>query len=248
MLSLAVALSLAPAMIAQDIPRHVATTPAHRLNEDWWKQRHEACVAITKKGGVDLVFLGDSITQGWEGPGKAVWDAKFAPLKAANFGFSGDRTEHVLWRLENGEILGLKPKLVVIMIGTNNFGHGSSNAAQTADGVRAIVGKLLKGLPETRILLLGIFPRGAKAEDPMRIAAASATESFKGLADEKRVTFQNVGRHFVRANGDLRATLMPDLLHLNPDAYAIWAKAIEPNVRKLMGVDGAAQVGAKTKQ
>lgn len=238
MLSLAAALSLAPlAMVDLQIPQHVATTPAHRLSEDWWKQRHEACVAMTQKKGIDLVFLGDSITQGWESTGRKTWDEKFAPLNAGNFGFSGDRTEHVLWRLENGEIMGLKPKLVVIMIGTNNFGHGTSNAAQTADGVRAIVGKLLDGLPEAKILLLGIFPRGAAADDPMRVAAAEATDGFRGLADRKRVFFKNVGRHFVRANGDLRATLMPDLLHLNPDAYAIWAKAIEPDVRRLMGLD-----------
>jgi beta-glucosidase len=238
MLSLAAALSMVPnAMALQEIPRHVATTPAHRLSEDWWKQRHEACVATTKRGSVDLVFLGDSITQGWESTGKPTWDEKFAPLRAANFGFSGDRTEHVLWRLENGEILGLSPKLVVIMIGTNNFGHGSSNAGQTADGVRAIVAKLLGGLPGAKILLLGIFPRGAKSEDPMRVAAREASAQFMSLADGKRVFFQDVGRHFVRENGDLRATLMPDLLHLNPSAYAIWGKAIEPEVHRLMGLN-----------
>ncbi len=237
MLTLTAALSLVPAMTIQEIPRHVATIPAHRLGEAWWKERHDACVGLTQKGNVDLVFLGDSITQGWESTGRATWDAKFAPLRAANFGFSGDRTEHVLWRLENGEIVGLKPKVVVLMIGTNNFGHGTSNAAQTADGVRAIVAKLLAGLPGAKILLLGVFPRGAAADDPMRLAAAQATAGFQGLHDGKRVHFKDVGRHFVRIDGTLRSTLMPDLLHLTADAYAIWAKAIEPKVRSLMELE-----------
>lgn len=224
------AATLAAALQTQD----VATTPAHRLNEDWWKQRHEQCVETTKKGGVDLVFLGDSITQGWEGPGKATWDVEFAPLKAANFGFSGDRTEHVLWRLANGEIVGLSPKLVMIMIGTNNIGHGSSNATQTARGVKMIVDTLLTKLPKTKILLLGIFPRGEAPNDPMRLAVADATRQFAGLDDRKRVHFLDIGSTFMRGDGTLRTTLMPDRLHLEPDGYALWAKAVRDDVHRLM--------------
>lgn len=205
------------------------------MSEDWWKQRHEQCVAKTRAADFDVAFLGDSITQGWEGGGKATWDRLFAPLKSANFGFSGDRTEHVLWRLDNGEIVGAKPKLIVIMIGTNNVGHGSSNAAQTSDGVRAIVAKLRSSLPQTKILLLGVFPRGAAANDRLRVAVGQATEGFATLHDGKHVFFSNVGRFFVRSDGSLRSTLMPDLLHLNPDGYFVWGKAIEADVRSLLG-------------
>lgn len=212
----------------------VSTTPAERLNEPWWKQRHEACVEITKKGGFDVAFLGDSITQGWEGGGKAAWDANFAPLKAANFGFSGDRTEHVLWRLQQGEIVGANPKVIVIMIGTNNIGHGSSNAEQTTIGVKAIVSTLNEKLPNAKILLLGIFPRGKSADDKGRIAVAQATEGFKSAADGKRVFFKDIGKFFVRSNGDIRDTLMPDHLHLTSDAYGIWAKAIVDDVKALL--------------
>lgn len=231
---LAMALAAASVGVAVAIPQHVATTPVHKLGEGWWKTRHEAKVDETKKGGIDLVFIGDSITQGWEGAGKAIWDAEIAPLKAANFGFSGDRTEHVLWRLENGEVTGLKPKLVVIMIGTNNIGHGSSTPAQAADGIQAIVQKLRGALPGTKILILGVFPRGPEANDPMRMKAAEITQRLPGLADGTTVHFLDIGKYFVRPSGSLRNTLMPDYLHLNADGYMIWAKAMMPTVRQLM--------------
>ncbi|MCB8933485.1 MAG: platelet-activating factor acetylhydrolase IB subunit [Fimbriimonadaceae bacterium] len=228
-------IALVLATLAMQIPQHVATTPAERLGEGWWKDRHEQCVKITQAGGVDLVFLGDSITHSFEGPGKAVWDREYAPLKAANFGFSGDRTEHVLWRLRHGEIVGLQPKAIVIMIGTNNIGHGSSNPTQTADGVKAIVAELLEKVPSAKILLLGIFPRGANADDPMRTKVAEATALFKGIADGKRVHFLDIGYAFIRIDGSLRTLLMPDALHPNAAGYEIWAKAMAPALKKVMG-------------
>lgn len=215
-------------------PTQVAVTPVDRLSEDWWKARHEHCVEITRRGGVDVVFLGDSITQGWEGDGKAVWDAEFAPLKAANFGFSGDRTEHVLWRLEHGEIVGLKPKAIVIMIGTNNIGHGSSGPKETAEGVRSIVSKLLKEVPTAKILLLGIFPRGETPEDKMRKDVAEATRLFAPLGRQNRVTFLDLAPKFLKADGSLPRDVFPDLLHLNTTGYRLWAEGITNTLRKLL--------------
>ena len=188
---------------------------------------------MTKKGGIDLVFLGDSITQGWEDGGREAWPKICGGLRAANFGFSGDRTEHVLWRLAHGEIVGLDPKVVVIMIGTNNIGHGSSNAQQTAQGVKAIVAKLLGSLPHSKILLLGIFPRGEEPTDPMRLAVNQATDGFRSLNDGKRVFFQDIGYAFTRTDGVLRTLLMPDKLHLNPEGYEIWARAVGPKIQEL---------------
>lgn len=212
----------------------VATTPAHRLGEAWWKQRHEHCVELTKKGGYDLIFIGDSITQGWEGGGKPVWEKYYAGRNAANFGFSGDRTEHVLWRMDNGEILGLHPKVAVIMIGTNNIGHKSSGATETADGVKMIVGKLRKSMPETKILLLGIFPRGATAADPMRRAVADATAQFKSLADGTSVFFEDESKIFMTRSGDLWKNIMPDYLHPNGFGYDLWARVMEPTLKRLL--------------
>lgn len=224
-----IALSIALAM-----SQTVATTPVHRLGEDWWKQRHERCVELTKTGAVDVAFLGDSITQGWEGGGKAMWDKHLAPLKPGNFGFSGDRTEHVLWRLENGELMGLNPKLIVIMIGTNNIGHGSSNAAATSEGVKAIVAKLRKGLPKAKILLLGIFPRGENNSDPGRMACAEATKGYQSLNDGKHVFCEDVGRFYLNRDGTMKTLLMPDLLHPNQAGYEIWTKALMPLIHGLL--------------
>jgi len=221
------------------IQQSVATTPANKMNEVWWKERHEHCVELTKQGGWDLIFIGDSITHGWEGGGKALWDQYYAPRKAANFGFSGDRTEHVLWRMENGEIIGLHPKVAVIMIGTNNIGHRSTNATETAEGVKAIVGKLRTAMPATKILLLGIFPRGADSTDAFRIGTEQATEGFKTLADDKHVFFLNVGQHYMSKDGTLWKSLMPDLLHPNTEGYGIWQKAMEPTLQMLMGEKGS---------
>ncbi len=215
--------------------QNVATTPAERLNEDWWKSRHAQCQAITRKGGVDLAFLGDSITQGWEGSGKPTWDKYYANRKAANFGFSGDRTEHVLWRLANGELVGLQPKVIVIMIGTNNIGHGSSNATQTVDGVKSIVGVLRSKVPGAKILLLDIFPRGRDLNDAGRKAVAAASAGFRTLHDGKNVFSADVSSQFLNRDGSMRNLLMPDALHPNAAGYEIWAKAMEPVLAKLLG-------------
>ena len=195
-------------------------------------QRHEKCAAITKAGGVDLAFLGDSITQGWEG--QPAWEKHFAPLKAANFGFSGDRTEHVLWRLAHGELVGLTPKVIVIMIGTNNIGHGSSNPAETAAGVKAIVNTLRAKIPSAKILLLGIFPRDEKPDGPMRKQVAEATSLFKNVANGKTIHFMDIAKSFLEPDGTVRPEIMPDFLHLSEQGYNRWAEAIAPKVAELM--------------
>ncbi len=217
------------------LTQHVATTPAERLGEQWWRERHDQKVAVTKAGGVELAFLGDSITHSWEGGGKLVWDHYYGHRRAADFGFSGDRTEHVLWRLANGELVGLSPKVIVIMIGTNNVGHGSSSPAQTADGVRAIVAKLRSEVSSAKILLLAVFPRGLEPGDPLRRAVAEASEGFRSVADGENVVFLDIGKYFLRPSGEMRSLLMPDSLHPNEDGYWIWARAMEQTLSKMLG-------------
>jgi beta-glucosidase len=210
--------------------QHSAIMPTVR-NEGWWQTRHRACVEQTRAAQFDVAFIGDSITQGWETDGKAAWDQHFAPLRAANFGFSGDRTQHVLWRLQNREIIGGRPKVVVVMIGTNNL--GDNTPAETADGVVEIVNTLL-ARTNARVLLLGIFPRANNPENRFRVAAAEATTLFWNRVEHPRLTKLNIGSHFLRSDGSLRTMLMPDLLHLNENGYSIWAKAIVPTVKKLL--------------
>ena len=167
---------------------------------------HKSFNEISKKGEAPLVFLGDSITQGWSGKGKTVWEEYWAPLKAANFGVGGDRTEHVLWRLQNGNYDGLKPKLTVLLIGTNNTGHEgrpmpehggkvySSTPAETAAGVTAIVKLLQEKQPQMKILLLAIFPRGETPDDAMRRQNEETNELIAGLDDGKTVFFMDINQ------------------------------------------------------
>lgn len=226
------------AFASAEVPKSVATTPVERLEPNC-KVRHEKFNEVSKAGVAEVVFLGDSITQGWEGKGKAMWEQHFAPMKAANFGTGGDRTEHVLWRLANGNFDGLKPKLVVLMIGTNNTGHQGRDgyvctAEQTADGVKEILAVLEKKCPEAKVLLLGIFPRGADAMDAKRKQNDATNAIIKGYADGKRVFWKDLGSVFLAKDGTLSKEIMPDLLHLNEQGYQMWAEAILPDVTALM--------------
>jgi beta-glucosidase len=196
--------------------------------------RHERINHRVKQGNVDLVFIGDSITQGWEGNGKEVWEKYYAKRNAANLGISGDRTQHVLWRLDNGNVDGISPKLAVLMIGTNNSNRDDNTAEEIAAGIEAIVKRLREKLPQTKVLVLAIFPRGPKP-GPQREKNAKASAIASKLADNQNVFFLDVGDKFTAADGTLAADIMPDYLHLSPRGYEIWAAAIEPQVAQLMG-------------
>jgi lysophospholipase L1-like esterase len=223
-------LALTFAVVAQaaDNKGNSAVTPAPR--DPGWVKRHDGYVQIAKKGDVDLLFLGDSITDGWHG--QKEWDKNFVPLKAANFGIGGDQTQHVLWRLQNGELDGIKPKLAVLMIGTNNLGGNKDE--QIADGVKAIVDELHKQTPETKILLLAIFPRGMKPTDQFRGRIKHINEIIAKLDDGKTVKYLDIGDKFLESDGTLPKDIMPDGLHPNAKGYKIWAEAIMPNVQEMM--------------
>ena len=223
-------------VVAASIPgpgaRGEPKTPATvvPLNRD--VPRHKAINERAKQGNVDLIFIGDSITQGWEGSGKEVWQKRYEPRKAMNAGIGGDRTQHVLWRLDNGNIDGLSPKLAVLMIGTNNFGEDS--AEDIALGNKAIVEKLRTKLPKTKVLVLGVFPRGEKPDDPLRVKMAAINENIKGLADGKMVHYLNINNKLLKSDGTQDRELMPDLVHLTAKGYEIWEDAIESKVAELL--------------
>lgn len=230
-LSLLVCLLGVAVLRAEDAPSHDAVKPAPRDGN--WMKRHESFNERVKQGNVDLIFIGDSITQGWEGAGKNVWAKFYGPRNAVNLGIGGDRTQHVLWRLDNGNIQGISPKLAVIMIGTNN--SNSNTSEQIADGVKAIVAKLRHDLPKTKILVLGIFPRGAQPSDAKRQVNEGANKLIAKLADGEHVHYLDIGSKFLEADGTLSKQIMPDLLHLNEKSYTIWAESIEPQVAELLG-------------
>jgi beta-glucosidase len=198
-----------------------------------WVKRHESFNERVKQGNVDLIFIGDSITQGWEKSGKEAWAANYGQRNAVNLGISGDRTQHVLWRLDNGNIEGIKPKLAVIMIGTNN--SGSNTSEQIAEGITAIVRRLRDKLPETKVLLLGIFPRGADDNDARRKVNAGANQIVAKLADGQMIEYLDIGPKFLGEGNTLSKEVMPDLLHLSPSAYKTWAQSIESHVARMMG-------------
>ena len=226
------------------IGSHKAVTPVSRPDISWWMPRHEAIVERVKQGNVDLLMIGDSITHGWENSGKPVWDKYYANRNAVNMGFSGDQTEHVIWRLQNGEIDNINPKLAVIMIGTNNSG-GDYTPEQIADGVKAIVCQLRTKLPNTKILLLAIFPRGDAEQykdktkgasfNPQWERNAKATKLFSKIADNKTIYFLDINKKFLNKKGELPRDVMPDLLHPGEKGYEIWAEAMESMIKKLTG-------------
>lgn len=200
-----------------------------------WMKRHESFNEFAKKGDIDLVFLGDSITQGWEGPGKEVWKEHYGKRKAANFGIGGDQTQHVLWRLENGNLEEIEPKLFVIMIGTNNLPDGRSTPSETAAGLTEIVELLREKKPDAKILLLGVFPRGEKSDDAFRARVTAVNQEIAQLADWEDVHFLDIGHVFKEKDGRIDKSIMPDFLHLSPEGYKRWAKAIESKVAELLG-------------
>ena len=225
-------LILATTLIAAEPKRHSAVVATHR--HSWWTLRHEAVLERVAKGDVDLLMIGDSITHGWDGGGKEMWAKHYAPRKAVNLGFSGDRTQHVLWRFDHGEIDGINPKLAVIMIGTNNSNGKDNTAEEIGDGIKAICAKLRKELPEMKILVLAIFPRAPKP-CPQREKNEKASELASKIADGKMIHYLDINKPFLSADGTLTKEIMPDFLHPNKKGYEIWAQAMEPKIAELMG-------------
>lgn len=209
-------------------PRSTVAAPQ---NDKEWRRLHEQFLARARRGGVELLFLGDSITFGWRG--QPAWKRDFEPLGAANFGIGGDQTQHVLWRVENGELEGIDPKVVVLMIGTNNLGRDS--AEETALGVQALVEEIMRRKPDARILLLGVFPRGHKPTDSVRTKVRTLNRLISPLDDGgKHVRYLNVGERFLEPDGTISKAIMPDYVHLTREGYDRWAAAIGPALRELM--------------
>lgn len=217
--------------------QNTATNPL--AGGDWWRSRHESFKRRAQQGGVDILFLGDSITEGWRRAGSNVWNRHFAPQRAAAFGISGDRTQHLLWRLQHGELDGLQPKVVVLLIGTNNTGKERDSdvprntTEEAIAGVTAVVHTLREKLPHSRVLLLALFPRG-DPDDPQRAQVAEVNRGLAQLHDGKGVHFLDLGRHFVGADGVISPEIMPDKLHLSEKGYELWAEHLHEPLRRLL--------------
>lgn len=181
-----------------------------------------------------VIFIGDSITQGWEGSGKDVWAKYYARRNALNLGIGSDHTQHVLWRLDHGNLEGLNPKVAVVLIGVNNAPHDENSPRMILEGVQAVVKKLRERLPQTKVLLLGIFPFREDFSS-QRGKVLQVNQALHKLDDGEWVRFLDFGHLFVEADGRISKRIMPDFVHLTPEGYRMWAEAIEPTLAKMLG-------------
>lgn len=230
---------------ALEPPRHSAIDPVPREGRAWL-DRYQALNRRVQTDHPDLVFIGDSLTQGWETTGRRVWAEFYTRRRALNIGIERDATQNLLWRLEHGNVDHLRPRLAVLLIGTNNT--GGNTPQEIAHGVTEIVRRLRVRLPATRLLVLGIFPQGVDRNHPRRNVSRAANRLISRLHDGRRVFYLDIGQRFVRGDGTIGTDIMPDLLHLSPAGYRIWAEAMEPTVRRLLGERRRASVRLGTRQ
>jgi N-acetylglucosamine-6-sulfatase len=210
-----------------------AIIPTTRGDEDNWRKRNNEITNKAKTEKPRLAFIGDSITQGWEGAGKSVWQKHYADLGAINLGIGGDRTEHVIWRLTSGNLGKIKPEVAVLMIGTNNTGHLMQSPDEVAAGVAEILQILKSRLPKTKVVLQAILPRGDGPQNAARRNNDAINERLRKLADGDRVRFIDISDRFVNADGTNDDSIMPDQLHLSEKGYEIWADALTPTLSEL---------------
>lgn len=232
-------LAVCGAVLIATISGATAQTPAARTEASAVtpaikdQHRHEQFLSRIKEGEINLLFLGDSITDGWPRGGEWTW-LKFAPYHPANFGISGDRTEHVLWRIQNGELEGIHPKVAVIMIGTNNIGQNESEKPEwAAAGVKKILDVVHEKLPSTKVLLLGVFPRDVKANEK-RAATVAINEIISKYGDGDKTQYLDIGQVFLDASGEIPNDVMPDRLHPSAKGYELWYNAMAPTLDKMM--------------
>jgi lysophospholipase L1-like esterase len=206
-------------------PAPAATHAAPRID---WLYRFQNNLNLYK-GPHDMIWDGDSITDGWQVVGRPVWSARFGKITTADFGISGDQVQHVLWRVQHGQLDGQDPKLVMLLIGTNNL---TQNPKDVADGIKMLIGEYETRCPHAHILLLGLFPRSALPTDPPRAWVKQVNAIISGFDSDPRVTYLYFGDEYLARDGSLPKAIMPDAFHPNLQGYEIWADAITPIVKK----------------
>jgi lysophospholipase L1-like esterase len=218
------------AVAGADTP--LAALPAPReVVYEWmalsrWFRMHTEDVELAEKGEARVVFIGDSITEGWELQGLPLWQEYHAPLGAVNFGVGGDTTRNVLWRLDHGAVGNLLPDRVVLLIGTNNFGLTGDAPRDVAAGIRAVVDRLREVFPSSKLLLMGVFPTGEWPQDPVRSKIKETNALISSMGGMDGVSFCDIGEQFLLPDGRIDASLMPDFLHLSEAGYAVWHRAV----------------------
>ena len=227
------ALAIAAATPGGGHAQNTAIVPA-----PFQEERHQAFVEEASRGGIECLLMGDSITDWWRRAGLPVYEANFGDLDCANFGIAGDRTQGVLWRMQNGELEGYSPKAMMLMIGTNNLSARNrtpNTPAEIAMGVAAIVNTFRAEFPDAEVLLLGVFPRGAEPTNPYRASIRQINALIGNLDDGEHVRFMDIGERFLAPDGSIPVEIMADGLHPTERGYEIWAEAVMPTFREMLG-------------
>jgi lysophospholipase L1-like esterase len=192
---------------------------------------HAEDLLVAQYDHVDVLFVGDSITAGWDWQ---IWEKNFKPLNAANFGIGGDGTANLLWRLQHGAIGQLQPKLIVLLIGVNNFGLYNETPEQAAAGVTAVIKQLQLAWPTSKILVNAVLPFEEKANSPKRKMVKKLNAIIAKLGDDQQVFFKNYGAKLLQKDGSISVEIMADFLHPTAKGYQIWADAMLPDIQHLL--------------
>jgi lysophospholipase L1-like esterase len=227
-----VAVAAAPEDPTVPAPKKAGATTREIASAERFMKMHQDFLKRAAEGKIDLLFLGDSITQGWAGKGKEVWQKNYADRNAANFGIGGDRTQHVLWRVTNGELEGISPKVMVLMIGTNNSARDEPE--KIAEAVEKIVKISREKMPGTKVLVLAIFTRTRDTDKRNMPTIKAVNQRIAKLDDGKMVKFLDINAKFEDAEGKVPRETFPDGLHPNEKGYEIWAEAMAPTLDAMM--------------
>jgi lysophospholipase L1-like esterase len=212
-----------PDVIAAPEPRE-ARWPVHRFEEI-----NEA----VKTQPFRVLFLGDSITERFPHDAPQVWRDNMVPRGVLDAGVSGDRTEHLLWRMQHGNLAGPPPAGVVVLIGTNDLGHGRP-PEDAAEGIRADLLYLRQHLPDARILLLGLWPRAASPDARLRRATIAVNRLIHNCGDNGAVAYADIGGVLLDPQGRLTREISPDLLHFSPAGYARLMPSLDAQIDRLL--------------
>ena len=237
LLSVAIVLLAGSVMNAQEAKLPRTLVPANKMDQKWWKERHEANKTRIAQGNVDFLLIGDSITHGWDGSGKAVQQYYYGDRNYVNMGFGGDQPQHVLWRLDDAPMDKIHPKAAMLLIGVNSlWGDWENCRENVALGIKACVDKLQKLYPDIKILVLDVFPAHEKANAPVRsrISGTNALlpELFKNY---KNVTLMDLSHLWLDKDGNIPKELMKDFVHPGEYGYKLWGAEVEPVISKMLG-------------
>ena len=238
-LAFSAGLAMAQEQAQEPKPRPRTLVPAHRLNDAWWKNRHEANKARLEQGNVDFLLVGDSITNNWDNAGKDVQAYYYGDRNYVNMGFGGDQPQHVLWRLNDAPMDKIHPKAAMLLIGVNSlWGPWEDCEKNTALGVKACVDKLRELYPDIQILVLNIFPAGEKAGTELRARITKTNEYVNEmLKDYPNLQIMDLSAYWLDGNGSIPKFLMKDFVHPGQLGYKLWGAAVEPVISSLLGVE-----------